>query len=108
MEEKTNGPGGADGGAARAVLKPADSYSEADAYNALADLRQLEVLAASRGMLQSVALLTADQRLALLWCGLGVQNVQVGVRNTRVRLNPDPALFARLPAEQRSILFKKS
>lgn len=99
-------PGGADGGAARAVLKPTGSYSEADAYNALADLRQLELLAASRGVPQFVALLTADQRLALLWCGLGVQDVQVEANNTRFRLNPDPALFPRLPPERRSILFK--
>jgi len=99
-------PGGADGGAARAVLKPSDPYTEADAYNALADLRQLELLAASRGMPQSVALLTADQRLALLWCGLRVQDVQVGATMTHIRLNPDAALFPRLPPERRGTLFK--
>lgn len=98
-------PGGADGGAARAVLKPSDPYTEAAAYNALADLRQLELIAASRGMPEPASLLTADQRLALLWCGFGVQGVQVGANETRFSLSPDPALFPRLPTERRGILF---
>jgi hypothetical protein len=62
----------------RHVLKPRQRYGQDDAYNALADLRNLELFIVSRGLpeLGSFSLCTCDRALALLWCGLSARNVQ--------------------------------
>ncbi|MBI1379838.1 MAG: hypothetical protein GC161_01975 [Planctomycetaceae bacterium] len=91
---------------ARAVLKPLASYDRTSAYNALSDLRQMEIFAASHGLdvgAGEMALLTSDKGLARLWCGVNVVNVQVS-STTVFQLQPDPALFPRL-TERRGALF---
>ena len=93
-------PDGTDYGVAQKLLKLTHSYSEEAAYNALADLRQLELLAGSQGFSTPVALLTGDKALALFWCGLGVQSVQVGATRARFNLSPVAELFPRVPAER--------
>lgn len=57
---------------ARRILKPSQAYGKEMAYNALADLRHLELkLAGARAIDDGeFALCTADEGLALFWCGL--------------------------------------
>lgn len=99
-------PDGLGGNAAARVLKLNDCLKEDSdkaAYNALADLRQLELLACSLGFPGRFSLLTGDQNLAMLWCGLGVQEAQAK-RKAHFRLNPVRELFPRLPAQRHSEL----
>lgn len=62
---------------ARNLLKPRAKYTEADAYNANADLMSLEVLMQFRRLFknQEMTLMTADRNLALFWAGLGISRV---------------------------------
>ena len=57
---------------ARRILKPSPAYGKEEAYNTLADLRHLELkLAGARAIEDGeFALCTADEGLALFWCGL--------------------------------------
>ena len=61
---------GSPNAAGRGVLKPRKDYSENDAFNAIADLNNLELFIRCRGELRSFALCTCDWALALFWCGL--------------------------------------
>ena len=81
------------------LLKFKPGYSEADAYNAIADLRQLELFAGSLASPQSFTLLSNDASLALFWCGLRVEHVELGA-STQISFSPHPDLFPRLPMEQ--------
>lgn len=58
--------------AGRRILNPCQNYSENDAYNAIADLNNLELFIRSgeHKELKSFALYTCDRALALFWCGL--------------------------------------
>lgn len=59
----------------RKLLKPKPNYTEADAYNAISDLRHIELAAASNAMFENepFALCTADQGLAEFWSALKIQ-----------------------------------
>ncbi|MEE9394833.1 MAG: hypothetical protein V3W41_20280 [Planctomycetota bacterium] len=98
-------PGGSDWGTAQKLLKLRVPYSENDAYNALADLRQLELLASSQGLATPISLLTGDKALALFWCGLKIHSAQIGKDSARFNMNPDAELFPRMPTERRAELF---
>lgn len=90
------------GNAAVRVLKLHDCLKEDSdeaAYNAIADLRQIELFACTLAFPGRFALLTGDQHLAMLWCGLGVQEVQVG-RKAHFTLSPARELFPRLGAQR--------
>ncbi|MGC9370855.1 MAG: hypothetical protein ACP5DX_15055 [Paracoccaceae bacterium] len=67
-------PGGAS--PAKALLKFKDGYDAGDAYNALADLRSLEVLVHIFTIFpdEDVQLCTADKNLALFWTGIRASN----------------------------------
>jgi hypothetical protein len=54
----------------RLILKPSHKYSKADAFNALSDLRLIELAAASQGLqeVDAFSLCTRDRGLALFWC----------------------------------------
>lgn len=93
-----------DGGSARGVLHPKKHYSRGDAYNAISDLRQLTLTAASSLLPGSIALLTGDRALALLWCGLRPTAKTVAGR-INVYLSPVQEFFPRLPPAARSALF---
>lgn len=80
------------------LLKFNSSYSDGDAYNALADLRQVELMAAAANMPGRYALLTQDRGLTALWSGMRPRSAAVGQDRMRVHFSPDPALFPRLPA----------
>lgn len=60
---------------ARDILKIRSTYSDADIYNALSDLRSLKLLSALIAILpdQNPAFCTADKSLALFWVGLEVR-----------------------------------
>lgn len=57
---------------AKRLLKPSANYTSQDAYNALADLRSLEMLINLFAMFphERVMLCTGDKNLALFWTGL--------------------------------------
>ena len=58
------------------LLKCKQKYSEGDAYNALCDIRALEILISGFAMYpaQPMQLCTADRDLALFWVGIGASN----------------------------------
>jgi len=61
---------------AKRLLKFDRGYTREDAYNALADLRALEILMSLFAIYpdQRLMLCTADKDLALFWVGLGASN----------------------------------
>jgi hypothetical protein len=84
------------------ILKPTARYSEGDAYNALSDIRHMELAAAGQALLpeRPFSLCTCDRGLAMFWSALKL----------RVRAQADDCLetsfilsrsmFQRLQAEQ--------
>ena len=56
----------------RQILKPKAAYSEAEAFNALSDLRHIELAAAGQAIFkqEAFALCTCDKPMALLWSAL--------------------------------------
>ncbi|RWM12900.1 MAG: hypothetical protein EOR73_30460 [Mesorhizobium sp.] len=61
---------------AKSLLKFGEEYTRGDAYNALADLRSLEILMHIFALFpdQRVMLCTADRNMALFWVGLCASN----------------------------------
>lgn len=59
-------------GPAKRLIKPSAQYSEHDAYNALADLRALELLINFFALFpqEQIMLCTGDKNLALFWAGM--------------------------------------
>lgn len=81
------------------LLKFECAYSDGDAYNALADMRQLELMAAVNNMSGRFALLTQDQGFAALWCGLRPRVVRGSQVPNQINLDPSPDLFPRLDGD---------
>ena len=99
-------PDGVDGGAAGGVLGFKPNYLPKDAYNALADLRQLELSGGMRGVSDSFALLTGDRSLALLWCGINVQSAAPGGNGITLSVKPVMDLFPRLARDRSQELIR--
>ena len=80
---------------ARKVLKPSPRYGKEEAYNALADLRHLELKLAGATAVHDgeFALCTSDIGLALFWCGLPCA-LKADGKTFSSSLTPD--LFPRL------------
>jgi len=71
----------------RKILKPREGYSEQDAYNALCDLRSLELSMFSRTITpEPMSLCTRDKALAAFWC-LRSEERRVG-KECRSRWSP--------------------
>lgn len=85
----------------RGVLKPSQDYSDEMAYNALADLRSLEYLAAITGFPgPRPGLCTRDRFLAALWVNMGVHNARWTESAVSMDIRPSEQLLPRLaPAE---------
>lgn len=75
---------------AKKLLKLKHGYSEADAYNALADLRAIELLIHLFALFPNVPTLlcTADRNLALFWMGIGASKLRAQRRRRQLRLVP--------------------
>ena len=86
-------PGGAS--IARRLLKLGGDYSSGLAYNALADLRSLELLIAifARYPGEVTQLCTADKALALFWCGIGVSDIMLADDSVAFEMTPVEALL---------------
>jgi hypothetical protein len=81
----------------RGVLKPRLEYAKSDAYNALADIRSLEFLAAANGLpAPSSGFCTRDKYLAAFWTFLGVGVPTWSNRTFLANLQPNSNLFPRL------------
>lgn len=61
---------------AKRLLKFRNGYTDGDAYNALADLRAIELFIAMLGYFpgEAIQLCTADKNLALFWVGIQASN----------------------------------
>ncbi|MBS1164333.1 MAG: hypothetical protein H6R00_358 [Proteobacteria bacterium] len=81
--------------AAKRVLKFHASYSNADAYNALSDLRSLEVLLSCLAFFPdyNIQLCTADRNLALFWVGLGASDIAHDSGRMQYEVRPHAALL---------------
>lgn len=80
---------------AKRLLKLGSRYNSQDAYNALADLRSLEVLIHVFGFFpaEHVQLCTADRSLALFWCGIQVTHFERDGDAIRYSITPVPELL---------------
>jgi hypothetical protein len=85
---------------ARTLLKPKSIYRERDAYNALSDLRALDMLIRASAFFpaENMAILTDDKALALLWTGLQVRDVYEDNHMLHYTMNPHEGLFSSLQA----------
>jgi hypothetical protein len=80
---------------AMGLLKPKREYGAADAYNALCDLRSLELLVCSLAFFpeERTQLCTADKNLALFWCGLQLSDIERGAQGATFKVHPHLALI---------------
>lgn len=67
------------------------------AYNVLAYIREIELMAVGQSMPGSHALLTGDHGLVKVWCGLRPTAQPAKQGPATFEFEPDPALFPRLP-----------
>lgn len=82
----------------RKLLKPKPNYTGADAYNAISDLRHIELAAASNAVLDNepFALCTADQGLAEFWSALEIQGESTPENLLQLHYCLSTALLPRL------------
>jgi len=64
---------------AKKLLKPSTNYKDKNAYNALCDLRSLELFIGAKALFPDhpISLFTKDRSLALFWCGLNVHDIRM-------------------------------
>lgn len=88
--------------AAKSLLKFSQSYSSADAYNALSDLQSLDLLVNFLALFPEIQtqLCTADRNLALFWVGSGVSDIVRDSDGIRFKLTPHHALLPKHYAER--------
>lgn len=89
---------------ARVLLKPNINYNSRTAYNAIADLRSLEILAAGDAHSEyDLALVTADKAMALMWCGLNFKEATTNSEGTLTfNFKPQKSLFPRMTGNRLS------
>jgi len=81
----------------RRVIKPTPNYTQADAHNALSDLRSLEMLSLAIGLDgRSIGYCTRDKGLAAFWTYLRVSNPKWSGNKFSATLSPAEQLFPRL------------
>ena len=83
------------GSAAKALLKFRPDYGPQDAYNALADIRALEILIHLFALFpdERPAFFTGDRALALFWTGIGASDFALKPSGVSFSLEPVEALF---------------
>jgi hypothetical protein len=82
----------------RKILKPKQTYTAADAYNAICDLRHIELAAFGHAWVTQgqFALCTADKAVASLWCALGIRDLVSTAAGAEYTFDFSPELFPRL------------
>jgi hypothetical protein len=80
------------------ILKPRQTYEAGDAYNAICDLRHIELAATGHAWVTSgrFALCTSDKAVASLWCALGIRDIVGTTTGTEYTFDFSPELFPRL------------
>lgn len=86
----------------RRILKPRSVYSEADAFNALSDLRHIELAVAGQAYFKQEAfsLCTCDRPMALLWSALSARGDSAPNGSTEFTFNLTRDLFSRLSDDE--------
>lgn len=94
---------------ALALLKPRKNYTDKNAFNALADLRALDLLigASTDFPERRVALLTVDRALAQYWAGLQVHSSHREGDQIRYAIRPHKTLFGRLNDAEQSYIWNR-
>lgn len=92
---------------AKRLLKFTCDYSIEDAYNALADLRSLEMLMCLFALFpeQQLMLCTGDKDLALLWAGIRASNFVWSGNHASSSLSPVESLLPNMTSTQRASFF---
>jgi hypothetical protein len=86
----------------RQILKPKPGYSETDAFNALSDLRHVELAAGGQAYFKQEAfsLCTCDRALALLWSALSPRGDSPSVGAIEFIYDLTTDLFSRLSEDE--------
>lgn len=92
---------------AKRLLKPSLDYSAEDAYNALADLRSLEMLIYLFALFpdQQIMLCTGDKNLALLWAGIRASKFSWSGKGATFTISPVEAFLPGVSPERSSAFF---
>lgn len=82
----------------REIIKPNKNYTMAEAYNAISDLRHMELAAAGQIFFQEEAfsLCTCDQAIALFWSALSIRGESQGNDVIHLTFDLTTELFPRL------------
>ena len=88
-------------------LKPSLDYSAEDAYNALADLRSLEMLMCLFALFpdQQIMLCTGDKNLALLWAGIRASKFSWSGKGATFTISPVEAFLPGVSPERSAAFF---
>ncbi|MGY3609703.1 MULTISPECIES: hypothetical protein [unclassified Bradyrhizobium] len=83
--------------ASKRLLKLHDSYTDGDAYNALSDLRALELLLYALAFFPDfeAQICTKDRQLALFWVGAGAHDIKRAGVGIRCSLTPHVSCLPR-------------
>lgn len=86
----------------RAIVKPTACYTERDAFNALSDLRHIELAAAIYTIFaqEAFSLCTCDKALAMLWCALSLRGTLIPNDGINFKFELTRELFSRLDQTQ--------
>lgn len=89
---------------AKRLLKPSANYTDEDAYNALADLRSLEILINIFAAYpqERTMFCTGDKNLALFWAGMRASNFAWTGKQASYTLSPVDALLPNVSPELRA------
>lgn len=95
---------------ARYLLKLKDKYVESDAYNALCDLRALELLICMFALFpnQRLMLCTKDVNLAIFWAGINVSEFFWSNGHVNFNISPVDALMPDVTPEEFNLFFSKN
>lgn len=88
--------------AARRLLKFHPGYSDADAYNALSDLRTLDILLFSLALVpdHETQICTGDRDLALFWVGMGASEIRMEGNSAEYSMWPHEAILPEAYAKR--------